>query len=757
METRYNAKLTVILIINIVGLFLAIMMESNIFFILSGVNLAISVWGKSNEKKARKNSIYLIMAVINFVCLKWISGGFFTALHVKASQKSKILNALNNNGKAVVKEKVDPQVRKVDILLKLGVAMVFIAGFVFATTGWYSLNSIIKIFIFLLVAILFIWLSKFCEEKIKIKSTIYLYWILGMAFIFLIFLTIGYSELFGNYFSLLGEGNLLYTSFSCLVLAVLAIITYYNFKDKIFLHLVYSSILLAVVFIGEYLGLVVDELLVLLLPVFTIIKLIRIDKEKDIYTLSIFSDIVICVLGILFISFLGAYTNVFAVVVLSMLFIFNIYNYIYSSRESDLSVFAAIVSYVLIIPSLLMLIGNNTTAWVLVTTFFVTFLYLISLLFNSKKLKNSSLITADIITILVFLISTNGPVWVPLLVAVFSILICIVCTVIDVLDDYDFEVFVHPIKISMLIFGIVFLLNSWFGFDNVLGYWLSSTLLTYILIYSLSRKKFITDIYEKFAVGAVIISLFFTMAIPNIIISVVIFISILLFYAEVNWTKDCSKKFKNVVYGLLLFDVYISSYAIENSLVTMATLSDSNFFFANVVSIVLYILIGLFHKRDDFKLNLSLFAIIVPIVTLIETYVDVDWVSIILPSVFVYYLTFITATRLFKKNESAKSVIGYIGYSYAFLLVLFDSNYYVLAYSFILIIISLLLGYYDKSYNALFKVAVVALICEVLYQLKEFWSIIPAWLYLLFVGLAFIVFATYKQLKIVEKNKGDKK
>ena len=32
-----------------------------------------------------------------------------------------------------------------------------------------------------------------------------------------------------------------------------------------------------------------------------------------------------------------------------------------------------------------------------------------------------------------------------------------------------------------------------------MGYWLSSTLLTYILIYSLSRKKILVDIYEKFS------------------------------------------------------------------------------------------------------------------------------------------------------------------------------------------------------------------------------------------------------------------
>lgn len=755
MNTRYNAKLMMIIIMNIACVLMSITVEAMVPLLLSGVNLVIGVWGKDKEKIARKNNVFLIMAIINFICFKWISGAFFTALHIKASQNSKFLNAIKSEN-VVVKEKIDPQIRKVDILLKLGVAMVFIAGFVFATTGWYSLSSIIKIFIFLIVAVLLIWLSKFCEEKIKIKSTIYLYWILGMAFIFLIFLTIGYSELFGNYFSLLGTGKLLYMGFCSLVLSVLGVVTYYNFKDKFFLQIVYSGILVAVVFVAEHLGLVVEEILVLLLPIFTMIKFIKMNKEKDIYTLSIFSDILICILGIVFLCFIGSYTNLLAVVVLSALFIFNIYSYVRDDSESDLSVFAAGLSYLFTIPSLILILGNNTTGWVLFTTCFVTFLYLISLLFNSKKLKNSSLITADIITILVFVISTNGPVWVPLAVSALSILICIVCTVIDVLDDYDFEVFVHPIKISMLLFGIIFLLNSWFGFDNVLGYWLCSTLLTYILIYSLSKKKLLIDIYEKFSVVAIIIALIFTTTIPNLIISVVIFVSVILFYADVNWAKNSTYEFKNCVFVLLLINILVSSYAIENSLFTLAALEYSNYFFANIVSIVFFILVGLFHKEDELKLNVSLLAVIIPFIALIETDMDIEWVSVILPSIFTYYLTFVLTARIIKDN-SANNLVGYIGYALAFILVIFSTDYYVLAFSFILLIISLLLGYLDKNFDALFKVSVLALVVEIFYQLKEFWTLIPAWLYLLVVGIALIVMATYKQLQMVEKNKGDKK
>ena len=61
----------------------------------------------------------------------------------------------------------------------------------------------------------------------------------------------------------------------------------------------------------------------------------------------------------------------------------------------------------------------------------------------------------------------------------------------------------------------------------------------------------------------------------------------LLFYADVNWAKDCSTKFKNGVYILLMANIFISAHAIENTLVSLAALEDSNYFFANIVSIVL--------------------------------------------------------------------------------------------------------------------------------------------------------------------------
>ena len=115
MNTRYNAKLTMIILINIFSLLVSISFESTIVLLLSGINIVIGVWGKDKEKIARDNNVFMIMSVLNFLCFKLVSFAFYVAMHVKANQKSKFIKAITKDGKVVEIEMVDPQIRKIDI------------------------------------------------------------------------------------------------------------------------------------------------------------------------------------------------------------------------------------------------------------------------------------------------------------------------------------------------------------------------------------------------------------------------------------------------------------------------------------------------------------------------------------------------------------------------------------------------------------------------------------------------------------------
>ena len=54
------------------------------------------------------------------------------------------------------KEQINPEVKKIDLLLKLGVGMVFISGVIFATSSWDFISNGFKIIILLLFGALFL-------------------------------------------------------------------------------------------------------------------------------------------------------------------------------------------------------------------------------------------------------------------------------------------------------------------------------------------------------------------------------------------------------------------------------------------------------------------------------------------------------------------------------------------------------------------------------------------------------------------------
>ena len=734
---RSNFK--TIIILNIIVASLSTLIGLIPISMLSIGNAVIFWWlnSKDDYQLAMNKNTVLVFGILDFLSFKIVSGAL--CISVYSQMKRYTYQCYQNGGISPntyipPKPKVDPQIKKIDILLKLGVAMVFIAGFVFATTGWNSLNSILKIFIFLLVSTLFIGLSKFCEKKIKIKSTVYLYWILGMAFIMFMLFNAGYDSLFGYFFSFNGDGRLLYWSFTMFSFAIVGLVTYFNFKNKSFLYILYSGITLSIVFVLNHLSLINEQILLILLPIVTIFNVSRFNKEKDIYTLYKFSNILLICLSIIFVLLTFSYSNLPLVILLSILYIFNIYYYGYCNKESSLNNFAPLLAYFAILP-IFNLIDSNVTVVTIATSLFMTILYLIAPFINSKKLTKSSLIFGNVLIIISFLMSLAGSVWLPLVIVLFTILIYIINIFVDK-ENSVIELSIQPIKVSMLLFSLLYLVESYFNTDVIMQYWIVLTSLVFILTYCLCDKERNINIYECYSIGAIAISLLSVPSFSNLLLSVVTFLSTIVFYIEFNGKYNKSSSYKGFVFSLLLFNILTGMNGITSTLIERYFASGIDVaLVSNTISLILFILIGWFYKNDKIKSYITLFAISIPIVSIGAT-VDIDWISMILPSSFIYYITFVICKLV--KSDTSKDVTGYIGYSLAFLLVIFNSNYYVLGYSCLILFISILIGYLSKKYNALFRVSVISLIIFILYRLKDIWTQVPIWLYLLIFGIALI-------------------
>ena len=68
------------------------------------------------------------------------------------------------------KIKVAKEVKRVDILLKIGVAMIATAGVMIVTTSWETITDVVKLILLLVIGSAFLGLSKFSEIKLKIRN-----------------------------------------------------------------------------------------------------------------------------------------------------------------------------------------------------------------------------------------------------------------------------------------------------------------------------------------------------------------------------------------------------------------------------------------------------------------------------------------------------------------------------------------------------------------------------------------------------------
>lgn len=95
------------------------------------------------------------------------------------------------------------------IILIAGVALLFLAGAVLATTSWLLLSPITKVSLISLIAIVFLGMAKLASV-LKIPQTSKAFLILACLFFPFPFLSGGYYQLFGSYLSIVGPGRFLF-------------------------------------------------------------------------------------------------------------------------------------------------------------------------------------------------------------------------------------------------------------------------------------------------------------------------------------------------------------------------------------------------------------------------------------------------------------------------------------------------------------------------------------------------------------------
>ena len=163
-----------------------------LFFVMVSAIVTLFILASKEEFLVKYRVLLLIIGIILFIPGIISSILLFVAFGL-------IKPSMNSPGEVKVKEKVSPEVRRIDILTKFGVFLIVLSGLIYAT-GYndYETSNIIKPIIMLCFSFLFYGLYILFEKKFVIKSSSKMYYILSHAFFFITFITIGYYGTFGE-------------------------------------------------------------------------------------------------------------------------------------------------------------------------------------------------------------------------------------------------------------------------------------------------------------------------------------------------------------------------------------------------------------------------------------------------------------------------------------------------------------------------------------------------------------------------------
>ena len=230
-------------IINILTAALNMFFGSALLGIIYGA-ISIVLWvisEESDEKIASYRTFLTILGVILFFIN--IISSIFVMIAIGDIKKPNNINSINAPPKKIIKKVIDPEIKKIDILLKLGVGMVLISGILFVTTSWDSISIELKAIGLLALGCLFLSLSIFTEKRNKLYKTTYMYWLLSMSFFTLTIIGSLYFGIFNLELTYTGLQKELAYAITFLTISGLSLATYLKFSKDYLAYTSYFSIL----------------------------------------------------------------------------------------------------------------------------------------------------------------------------------------------------------------------------------------------------------------------------------------------------------------------------------------------------------------------------------------------------------------------------------------------------------------------------------------------------------------------------------
>lgn len=749
-------------IINLIGAGFGFLLIQTSIFAVVGMIIAVvrgAIGGtflyastRSDENFYKYKNYVLAASIFSLLTFHIISFtlGLISYLHMKALVE--VESESVSKRELTEEEKSQKRLRN---LLALGCGLVLLAGAIFAVTTWKTLLGTGKTIALICATLMFFAMSHLTEKKFKLKNSSVTYYILANAFCILAFVSAGYFKIFGNWFSLYGEGASLYFSFLWVLIGALSYSAYLKYNEKHIFYVTEFSMFMAIVALLDFANLserVILFIVSVIVATFALLtsensvikKVVNLSKVLlpfisviafgKIVMMDIKTGIVLELLtfGVLFIA-----TYCLAIVKKSGFY--KIFAPIFALSTASMLIAATSVAtdaenrmmflQLLIIIGIVYIIGlhNKEDKWLFSSTSAICDIGLVYVLFDSIRGFNYYAIVSGVALLgMSLIVSLNDTKF----------------------GKYNFEIMLEPVKVILLAYVIYSLSYKFdytesFLFIALIGFVFSAV--------STFRKGFMKLLYFVCGILATMLSVFgnvsgFAPAVQ--IISLISFGILLLitFKSEHDRIRNC----KELVYGLTLFSLALCIVNIFDHI----DLVELGVILLTVIYTILFIV---FDKNLIFRC-FTIVALLIPYVVILPVSVwnsDVNYILYSLPwlaLIFVYTRGFLISAR-----QKLVDMVEMVALSIWYLAVISNIAFEVAIFIGIISFISIIIGYRSEKWSSLYYTGILFLIVNAIVQLKDLWASIPVWLYLLISGFILIGMVTYKEYSKVSREENIEK
>ncbi len=719
--------------------------------ILAIIRLAVGatflmVANKDGEEFIKGRNYIMVMSIISILMghiVTFILGIIaYTCMCEEVPIEARIKHELTEE------EKTQKRLRN---LLALGCALVLLSGVIFAGTTWTTLSGLGKTVALVGAAVIFQGLSYFAERKFNLKTSSVTYYILSNAFCILAVISAGYFEVFGQWFSLNGLGKELYFVFLFAIVAGLTYISYLKYNEKSLFYIFDLALLMMLTSGLMFFNAGKDIILFVIISILAIFALLP--KKNEIIAKSVnLAKVLLPLVSVILITFIARMKAedrlIFNLLSFGITFVLAYYIAIID-KNLFYEIFAPI--FTLVAAFTLSVVLNTDSKVIFLQLLLISVIvYMIGYCKREQKhLFTATSIACDLALLYIFIDSLKLGYNYYSIAATLALLgISIAVSVSKEFGKYHFEILLEPVKVVLLSYAIYELFYIFEYVENALFLALVSLIFALICIF---KKEFMKKLYFAGAVLSVAVVMF-TNAMEFAPVSqalAVISLTILLFIAVRAKNAEFAK-YKELVYGLLLMGLAIFS------------LNTFIHFELKLVGIILLtviysILFISFNKAEIFRC-FTIAALLIPYVMILPISTWNDTVNYILYSlpwialIFIYTRGFLASADLEIVN-----IIEGVALSIWYLTVSSEIALEVAIFIGVISFVSILIGYKSEKWIALYYTGVAFLILNTIIQLKEFWTSIPMWAYILVSGLILIGIVTYKEYtKAIKKDEAEK-